>query len=318
MKKIKIIGKKNNQPILIECTKIFMGSSDFLRADNFDIAAPILDRYIALGGNTFDTARHYRHSEKALGIWIEKRKNRELVKIETKCCHPVREVPNQPRVQPKSIEEDVGTSLELLKTDHLDLLALHRDDPTQPVGPIMEALHREVELGHAYSIGVSNWELERIIEAQNYCQENRLTPLSFNSPNLSLASINQPRWENCVTANQTMREWHHKTQMPLIAWSSQAEGFFAGRFSKEFPTDQEIVDVYYNQENWGKLERVNQLAQKKNCLPVQISLAYVLNQSFPTGAVIGSENLNELESSIESSHIQLTKQEINWLNLSDN
>ncbi|MEI4282207.1 aldo/keto reductase [Tetragenococcus halophilus] len=299
----------------LSVSTILMGSGDFLKLDNMEIAEKVLNRYVELGGNTFDTARHYRHSEKALGHWMEKNKNRELFNIETKCCHPVREARDTPRVNAQAIDEDIQTSLEYLKTDHVEFLALHRDDPNVPVGPLMEELNRQVELKRVRAIGVSNWELPRIIEAQNYCIENHIVPLSFNSPNLSLATINKPRWENCVTANEDMKNWHEEEQFPLIAWSSQAEGFFANRFNKNDLSNEEIVDVYYNEQNWRKLERVNQLAKEKGYEPIQISLAYVLNQNFPICAVIGPETINELESSIEASQIKLTAKEMDWLNL---
>lgn len=311
MKKIEFVTSSDN----IQVSAIIMGSGDFLRIDNMEVAEKVLNRYVELGGNTFDTARHYRHSEKALGAWMEKFGNREQLNIETKCCHPVREAPDTPRVTPQAISEDLQTSLELLKTDRVEFLALHRDNPEVEVGPLMEELHKQVVLKRVKAIGVSNWELPRIIEAQQYCLDNKLTPLSFNSPNLSLATINQPRWENCVTANNQMKQWHENNQMPLISWSSQAEGFFASRFDKNDFSNQEIVDVYYNEQNWQKLERVKQLADKKGYTPIQISLAYVLNQPFPICAVIGSESISELESSIVASQIHLTTQELDWLNL---
>ena len=312
MKKISF-KTASNEEILV--SNILMGSGDFLRIENMDAAEKVLDRYIELGGNTFDTARHYLHSEKALGAWMEKKGNRDAVNIQTKCGHPVREASDVPRVTPEAIHEDLQTSLEFLKTDHVEFLGLHRDNELVPVGPIMEALHNEVISGRVKAVGVSNWELPRIIEAQNYCLENGLTPLSFNSPNLSLATINKPRWENCVTANTEMKEWHEKTQLPLIAWSSQAEGFFANRFSQDDLSNEEIVDVYYNESNWEKLKRVNQLAEEKNCQPIQISLAYVLSQPFPICAVIGSETTEQLESSVAASKIVLTAKEMDWLNL---
>lgn len=312
MKKVQFkIG--SNETILV--SSILMGSGDFLRLENMDVAEKVLDRYIELGGNTFDTARHYRHSEKALGAWIEKKGIRKLVNIQTKCGHPVREASDITRVTPSSIHEDLCTSLEFLKTDYVEFLGLHRDDPSVPVGSIMEALHQEVMSGRAKAVGVSNWELPRIIEAQNYCLENKLTVLSFNSPNLSLATINKPRWENCVTANNEMKDWHENTQLPLIAWSSQAEGFFSSRFSQKDVSNEEIVDVYYNDANWEKLKRVNQLAEEKKCQPIQISLAYVLNQPFPICAVIGPETMDQLESSVAASKISLTRHEMDWLNL---
>lgn len=315
MKKIVVKGLKNKEEIDIKCTNIFMGSSDFLRLDNKEEAWRILDNYVELGGTSFDTARHYRHSELALGTWMDERRNRDRLIIETKCCHPLRDTNEKPRVNGNAIEEDLLTSLEYLKTDYVELLALHRDDPTQPVGEIMEGLHKQVILGRVQAVGLSNWELPRIKEAMKYAKENNLTNISFNSPNLSLASVKQPRWPNCVTANDEMKKWHLETQMPLIAWSSQAEGFFAGRFDRNDLSNQEIVDVYYSEDNWEKFDRVQKLATEKNVLPIQISLAYVLNQGFPTAAVIGSETLKELNTSLDAAKIQLTHKEMEYLNL---
>lgn len=76
-----------------------------------------------------------------------------------------------------------------------------------------------------------------------------------------------------------------------------------------------MVEVYYSESNWERYKRAKELAQKKGCTPIQISLAYVLSQSFPTAAVIGPENQAELKSSVAAANIQLSKEEIAWLDL---
>lgn len=317
-KKIIIAGQKAEEAIELLCTPIIMGSGDFLRKDNLACAGPILDEFIIAGGNTFDTARHYRYSEEALGIWIAERGNRDQINILTKCCHPVRGALEITRVTPEAIEVDLQESLRLLKTDHVEMLALHRDDETKEVGPLMEKLNEIVVSGRAYSIGVSNWQLPRIIEAQNYCRQNRLIPLTFQSPNFSLAKVNIPRWPDCVSADKAMIQWHEETKLPLLSWSSQAGGLFSGRFSPENREDAEMVAVYYNEENWKRYARAKELAEVKGCTPIQLSLAYVLNQPFPTGAIIGSENQIELDFSLEAAKIRLTSQEIAYLDLKTN
>lgn len=315
MENIIVQGRKNGQKIDIACSNLVMGAGDFLRVDNMDFAGPVLDQYFAFGGNIFDTARHYRHSEKAIGAWMQMRGNRENVVIQTKGGHPVREASDVPRVTPEAIYEDISVSLEMLQTNHVELFALHRDNPAVEVGLIMEALHKEVENGRVYAIGLSNWELPRIIEANEYAMTHGLTPLSFNSPNFSLAKVNRPRWENCVSASEEMVRWHEQTNLPLFSWSSQAGGFFSGEFSEQDPSDTEMVEVYYSESNWERYKRAKELAQKKGCTPIQISLAYVLSQSFPTAAVIGPENQAELKSSVAAANIQLSKEEIAWLDL---
>ncbi|CAM3599808.1 aldo/keto reductase [Erysipelothrix urinaevulpis] len=317
MRTIKVEGLKDNKIIDIELSQIMMGSGDFLRKDNMDVAAPILDEFIANGGTTFDTARHYRHSELALGTWMKEKNNRDNVVIFTKGCHPVREFPDTPRVNPTAIREDIEKSLEMLGTDHVELFALHRDDITQEVGPIMEALNEMIQEGKVYAIGTSNWETDRIIEANNYAKEKGLRPFTFNSPNLSLAEVNKPRWPGCVTADQTMIDFHKETQMPLLSWSSQAGGFFSGAFAPDKLENEEMVDVFYNDNNWKRFDRAVEMAEKKNVSPIQISLSFVLNQKFPTAAAIGSERIEELRSSIEGAKIELNEADVNYLNLED-
>ncbi len=315
MKYINVTGHKSGKEIQIKCSQLVLGASDYLRIDNMDFAAPILDKFLELGGNTFDTARQYRHSEKALAEWMEMRKNREKLVILTKACHPTREEPKKARVTPQGITEDLLVSLETLKTDYVDLFALHRDDASVEVGPIMETLNEHIRSGKILAIGASNWELDRIIAANEYAEKNGLIGFTFNSPNLSLAKCQIPRWEGCVSANLEMVDWHEKTNIPLFSWSAQAGGFFSGRFTRDNFDDQEMVDVFYNDENWERYDRAIELANKKNVSPIQIALAYVLNQKFPTTAVIGPEKLEELLSSYDGSKMELTQKEVEWLDL---
>ena len=64
-----------------------------------------------------------------------------------------------------------------------------------------------------------------------------------------------------------------------------------------------------------RLPRVNELAKKRNLLPINIALAYVLNQPFPTFALIGPRQLSETRTSFAALDIELMPQESRWLNL---
>ena len=315
MKYVKIKGQKYGEEIEIKCSTLILGASDYLRSDNMNFATQILDTFIKMNGNTFDTARHYRHSEKALGEWMSIRNNRENIIILTKGCHPTRENPDIPRINPHEITKDLFISLDTLKTDYVDLYALHRDDSNVDVGLIIETLNKFINEGKIHAIGASNWSLNRIIEANKYAEKHGLIGFTFNSPNLSLAKCNKPRWDGCISADNDMTNWHEKTMIPVLSWSSQAGGFFSGRYSKDMIINKEIADVYYNDENWEKYNRLKKIAYEKNSSPICISLSYVLNQKFPTAAIIGPENLEELFSSYSSTQINLNQDEIDYLNL---
>ncbi len=317
MEQIAIKGWRKGEEITLHASKLFLGSADFLRPDNMDAVAEMFETYIAHGGNIIDTAEHYRHAELAIGEWFKVSGNRKRLQVLTKGCHPKREARDVKRVNAECIREDVLQSLEKLNTDYVELYALHRDDPTVPVGEILEALAEQIEKGYIQAIGVSNWELPRIIEAQEYAQKHGLYPLSFTSPNLSLAVPMIPRWPGCVSADKDMVDWHLQHDLALVSWSSQAGGFFSGRFTPEHCPDPEIKACFYNEDNWLRYERAKDLAVKKGCSPIQIALAWVLHKGDNIAAIIGPEKVSELESSLEAANIQLSSAEVKFLALEE-
>ena len=59
-----------------------------------------------------------------------------------------------------------------------------------------------------------------------------------------------------------------------------------------------------------------ELAEKKGCSAHNIAASWTINQSFPSFALIGPRTINELDTTLPCLDIELTKEEINWLNLS--
>lgn len=305
MKYIEVNGLKT------KVSQLIMGS-DFFHPDRIDEVSEILDAYLRIGGNTIDTAYVYSggNSEKALGMWVQACKNRENIHLWTKGAH---HDANGPRVTKQAIYDDLMVSLERLQTDYVDMYALHRDDPNIEVGIILEALNEHVEAGRIHTFGGSNWTHQRLQEANDYAASHGLTGFSFNSPNLSLAKANEPFWSGCVSADSDTVKWHETSQMPLLSWSSQARGFFTGLFTPEDLSNSDLVRVFYSDANWDRYRRAESLAKEKGVSTIQIALAYVLNQSFPTCAIIGAKNKMEMESCGQGADISLTNDECKWL-----
>ena len=61
---------------------------------------------------------------------------------------------------------------------------------------------------------------------------------------------------------------------------------------------------------------IAELAEKKGCSANNIAASWTLNQSFPSFALIGPRTINELDTTLPCLDIILTKEEMNWLNLS--
>lgn len=292
-----------------------MKGSDYFYHENYEKAAANMDAFFAAGGNSVDSAHIYcgGQSEEVIGRYLKERNNRDEWVILTKGAHHDQ---HGPRVSREAIKHDLTASLSRLQTDYIDMYALHRDDPNVPAGEVIEILNEYVKNGTVRAIGVSNWTWERIRDANAYAAEKGLTGFSFSSPNLSLAKANEPFWPGCVSADEETCQWHEAEQFPLFSWSSQARGFFTGRFTPENRDNADLVRVFYSNANWERLERAKRLAAEKNATPIQIALAYVLNQPFPTCALIGAQSEEELRSCDEGSRIKLTREELAWLDLS--
>ncbi|MCM3115367.1 aldo/keto reductase [Neobacillus sp. MER 74] len=308
MKKIAIKGLKEG------VSQIIMGSAMFTE-DNMEQVCKIMDAYVAVGGNTVDLAYDYGAKvERAVGKWLKLRNNRDQMILIGKGAH---HDDNGNRLNPECITDDLLASLDRVQTDYFDLYLLHRDDPTVPVAPIIYALNEHQQAGRIKAFGTSNWSFQRIQEANEYAAENRLSGFIVNSPNLSLAKPNEPRWAGCVSADRAYCEWHEQKQIPLFSWSSQSAGFFTGRYTPEIKDDEHMVRVYYSDANWERLRRAEELALKKGVSANHIALAYVLNQPFPTCAIIGPRSVEELHSSMEALPINISKNDVSWLDLID-
>jgi aryl-alcohol dehydrogenase-like predicted oxidoreductase len=306
-----------NKPIsrLIQGT-VMINSREMERS--FDL----LDAVYELGGNTFDTAHSYGNgdAERVVGQWVHQRGLRDQVVVIGKGAHPNQD---RKRVTPFDITADLYDSLARFKFDTLDLYLLHRDDPGQPVGPIIEILNEHQRAGRIMAFGASNWTHERIQEANEYAAARDLSPFVASSPNFSLAEQVKEPWPDCISisgpANAQTRAWYEQTQMPLFTWSSLAGGFFSGRFTRdnldtfEAPLDKVAIQAYCYEDNFLRLERAAVLAQAKGLTIPQVALAYVMSQPLNIFALVGCQNGAEFADNIVAGKVKLTAEEIAWL-----
>ena len=308
MKRIKIPGVDQ------EISQLILGTMMYSPAQ-YEHSTKMLDTFFEAGGNTLDTAHIYGggNSEKLIGLWMKERGNREEVFLIDKGGHPQGGVPN--RVSPEYIRQDLDENLTRLDTDYIDLYMLHRDDLNMPVNTIIDYLNEEIDAGRIRAIAASNWTPKRIVEANAYATENRLNGFVACSNNISLAVPMEPMWGGCVNVDEAARQWHIESQFPLMPWSSQARGFFSGAFTPDKRDNGDMVRVYYNDDNFERLSRAKKLGEKYGVSAIQVSLAYCLNLPFPIFPIVGPANLDEMKSSLGALNLDLSDDEMVWLNL---
>jgi aryl-alcohol dehydrogenase-like predicted oxidoreductase len=295
-------------PLGRDVSRVVLGTADFDRWPD-EVSLELLDTWLEQGGSAIDTARHYGNAEAVVGRWLRERGRRDEVVIATKGGHYDLKT-GERRVRPEVIDAELAESLAQLGIDAVDLYWLHRDDPSQPLGPILETLNRHKVEGRIRVFGASNWTTERLDGARAYADAHGLESFACSSPQLSLAVPREEPWPGCVGIHEPESlAWYERTQLPVFAWSSQAGGFFAG-----VRTDH-VERVYVDGANLERLRRAEELAARKGCNATQVGLAWVLHQPFLTYAVVGPRTVAELRECAAAAELELTPDECAWLDL---
>ena len=274
-------------------------------------AVALFDDYYQRGGNAFDTAYIYGNGlqERLLGHWLRHRGVRPEVVVIGKGAHT-------PYCTPEHLTQQLLLTLERLQTDHLDVYLMHRDNPDVPVGEFVDVLDEHARAGRISVFGGSNWTLPRVAAANRYARRKGRRPFGVVSNQLSLARMVEAPWPGCVSAgDEASRRWFKRTQLPLLAWSSQARGFFTDRAAPDRLDDAELVRCWYAKDNFQRQARARELAARRGVDGPAIAAAWVLHQPFPTFALIGPRTIDETISSLAALAVELTPREKRWLNL---
>lgn len=120
--------------------------------------------------------------------------------------------------------------------------------------------------------------------------------------------------------NQKSREWFVRNQMPVFAYSSLGRGFFSGKIkSNEIERAKELLGIaaleYGFPKNFERLRRAELLAEQKSVSITQIAFAWIFKQPLNVLPITSPTSIQHLHESINAMHIELTDQEIKWLNL---
>jgi predicted dehydrogenase/aryl-alcohol dehydrogenase-like predicted oxidoreductase len=271
-------------------------------------AYAVYDFFFEQGGNCFDTSHWYGPSDRLLGMWMKNRGVRKECVVFGKGAH-------SPFCNPDDADRQIRESCDHL--ERLDVYCFHRDNPKIPVGEFVDLCNRHIREGRIGAWGGSNWTLSRMQDAIEYAHRNNLIPPRVLSNQFSLARMIDPIWGGCIGVSDAESvAWLRKGQVALMPWSSQARGFFVdGMAHPEKKDNAELVRCWYSPDNFKRLERVREMASKRNVLPINIALAFVLNQPFATFPLIGPRTIRECRTSLPAVDIELSADELKWLNL---
>ena len=279
-------------------------------------AFAMFDYFYGAGGRVFDTAYIYNNGmgDKYLGNWINSRGVQEEVLVLGKGAHT-------PDCRPECIKPQIIESLERLNLDKIDIYCLHRDNNDIPVSEFIDALDEIKNAGLIHKIGASNWKLERFKQARDFALQENKEPFTILSNNFSLAEMIDPVWPGCVSIDKNFLDYVSQNNIILFPWSSTARGFFikkkeiatSDHFSN--PSMDEEKRVWHSETNLKRREICFNIAAERSVEPIEIALAYVIQSSKIIFPLIGPRTINELNSSIFATSLNLTDEEIEKLTI---
>ncbi|SJN15713.1 aldo/keto reductase [Psychrobacter sp. JB385] len=227
----------------------------------------VVKKALEMGYEHIDTAQAYGN-EKEVGQGIKQSGvARDKFFLTTKIF------PDDMKFQPEKLVEAAKRSLEDLDTDYVDLLLLHWPDDRVPLSETIPALCELQKQGLTRHIGVSNFNIADIIEAEKYAD----VPIV----------VNQVEFHPFIKQNtlQTFLNNHH---ILLEAYSPLARG-----------------DVFDN-------DIIKEIADKHNVTPAQISLAWILSDKHRV-AIPKTSNPDHLQGNLDAIKVALSAEELDKL-----
>ena len=307
-------------------SKLIMGNDN---QTDFDQASKLWDHWIKVGGNAFDNAHIYGGGsmETLLGKWHRKRNNLDEIVIIAKGAHT-------PNCNPKSLSKQLTESLDRLQTDCADIYIMHRDNLDIPVDEFIDVLNQEKQKGRIKIFGGSNWTLDRFKNGNKWAISKNKEPLSILNNNLALCKMINPLWHGCISSNdKKILEYLEETQTAHLSWSSQGRGYFLpteicqsiedkitkdeSSWRKPGENSSGPLSCFDSEDNRERRKRADKLASELSVTTQNIAGAWPLNLSFPSFALIGPRKVEEIDTSLPSLDITISKEKLDWLNLNN-
>lgn len=273
---------------------------------------PIIKKALELGINFFDTANVYSFgtSEEILGRALKDFAKRDEVVIATKVHGKMFDTPNSGGLSRKAIMNEIDNSLKRLQTDYVDLYQIHRWDYETPIEETMETLNDLVRAGKVRYIGASSmwaWQFQKSLHVAEKNGWSRFVSMQ-NHLNLIYREEEREMLPLCRDQN-----------IGMIPYSPLASGRLTRDWSPESTlrskTDQTQKNKYNASAEMDKevIERVADLAKKREASRTHIALAWLLQKEPVTAPIIGATKISHLEEAIGALSIKLTQEEVNYL-----
>lgn len=255
------------------------------------------------GMNLLDTAFIYgpKRSEELIGEVIKERGNRSEAIIATKGAHKFVETGLAFDNSPAFLEQAVEDSLKRLQTDYIDLFYIHFPDQTTPKDEAVGALKRLKDQGKIRAIGVSNFSIDQLKEAN----KDGYVDVYQGEYNLLQRS-----------AEIELLPYAKEHNISFIPYFPLASGLLAGKYNSNmtFEDIRSHMPHFQGDEfirNLEKVEQVRKIAEAKNTEVAHVVLAWYLRQDSIDALIPGAKRAEQVLDNLKTLEVQLLQEEIN-------
>lgn len=259
------------------------------------------------GITTFDTADAYAGgaAEEVLGRAL-KGERRQGLEIFTKVFWPTGPGPNDRSLSRKHIMESIDASLGRLQTDYVDLYQAHRYDYSTPLEETMQAFADVVRQGKALYIGVSEWTASEIRAGWEMAQDLKI-PFVSNQPQYSAL------WR---VIEAEVVPTSIELGIGQVVFSPIAQGVLTGKYAvgQQPPagsraTDEKsganFISRLLNDEVLSAVAELKPLADQVGLSMAQLAVAWVLQNSNVSAAIIGASRPEQVRDNVKASGVRL-------------
>ncbi len=265
-----------------------MGGGSFWGASDDGECIAAIHAMLERGVNIIDTAPAYNggRAEELVGKAVADR--RDKVCIVTKSAVFDNPDPNGMPINDgtyQSILRQAEDSLRRLGTDYVDVLLMHWPDPATPLEESMRAYAELKKSGKARYIGVSNFTVEQLEEANRYCK----------------LDVFQLPYSLVDTAQKDRAEWAHAQGMANMSYGSLGGGILTGAY-RTLPTfpEKDARSCFYQgfhepyfSKVMGLLKIMDRIAEAHGTTPAQVAVKWINESGLIDTAIVGVRSVKK-------------------------
>jgi len=256
------------------------------------------------GVDFWDTAFTYgpRRSEEIIGEVLEETNKRQNIVLATKAAHIFLEDGVVFDNSPAFLKQAVDESLQRLRTDYIDLFYIHYPDKDTPKYEAVGALKELKDEGKIRAIGVSNFSMEELEEA------NRDGYVNVYQGEYNLIERD---------AEKEFFPYMLENNISFVPFFPFASGLLAGKYTPDmtFPEgDTRVKKPHFQGETFIKhlenVEQLREIADAKSAEVAHVVLAWYLKQDAIDVVIPGAKRGDQVISNLGALDVELTEAEV--------